>query len=205
MRIWSATRNYITSEVGTLCRSVFHVTYFGLRNAFVGWLNSQRYTRTRERDFPGRSIFFSSCKHPGIQRWQIEMPRLRQCDLVECLFTGEKFGNRECRIFSERQIEARDIETGEVHPVVQPMAIGIVTKKCVVPRIELATEHQAEFQMQMRAFAVYARSGVTHHRDTLTAPHSFTGLHGDRAEMSVQTIIVRAVPPMLDYDVFAVV
>ena len=82
-------------------------------------------------------------QHPGIQRLQIEVLRLRQRDLIECLFTGEKFGNRECRILSERQIEARHVDTGEVHPVVEAMAIGIVPKKCVVPGFELATEHQA--------------------------------------------------------------
>ena len=133
------------------------------------------------------------------------MLRLRQRDLIERLFTGEKFGNRECRILSERQIEARHVDTGEVHPVVEAMAIGIVPKKCVVPGFELATEHQAQFQMQMCAFAVYARSGVTHHRDRLTALHRLTGLHCDRAEMCVQTVVVRAAPPMLDYDVFAIV
>ncbi len=133
------------------------------------------------------------------------MLRLRQRDLIECLFTGEKFGNRECRILSERQIEARHVETGEVHPVVEAMAIGIVPEKCVVPGFELAAEHQAQFQMQMCAFAVYAGSGVTHHRDRLTAFHRLTGLHCDRAEMCVQTVIVRAAPPMLDYDVFAII
>src|SRR5438270_13257296 len=124
------------------------------------------------------------------------MPRLRQGDLVERLFRGEKFGNGECRILSKRQIQARHIETGEVHPVVEAMAIGIVPKKCVVPCLELVTEHQAQFQMEMCAFAVYARSGITHHSDTLTALHRLSGLHCDRAEMSVQTIVVRAVPPM---------
>src|SRR5438552_18339180 len=99
------------------------------------------------------------------------MPRLRQRDLIECLFSGEKFENCECRILSERQIEARHVETGQVHPVVEAMAIGIVPKKCVVPCLELATEHQAQFQMEMCAFAVYARSGITHHSDTLTALH----------------------------------
>ena len=110
------------------------------------------------------------------------MLRLRQRDLIERLFTGEKFGNRECRILSERQIEARHVDTGEVHPVVEIMTIGIVPEKCVVPCLKLATEHQAQFQMQMCAFAVYARSGVTHHRDTLTALHRLARLHCDRAE-----------------------
>ena len=105
------------------------------------------------------------------------MPRLRQGDLVERLFRGEKFGNGECRILSKRQIQARHIETGEVHPVVEAMAIGIVPKKCVVPDFELAIEHQAQFQMQMCASAVYARSGVTHHGDRLTAPHRLPRLH----------------------------
>src|SRR5258707_4252217 len=128
------------------------------------------------------------------------MPRLRQRDLIECPFSGEKFGNRECRILSERQIEARHVDTGEVHPVVEAMAIGIVPEKCVVPGFELTTEHEAQFKMQMCAFADYARSGVTHHRDRLTAPHRLTGLHCDRAEMCVQTVIVRAAPPMPDYE-----
>src|SRR4029077_7222269 len=59
--------------------------------------------------------------------------------------------------------------------------------------------------MQMCAFAVYACSGVTHHRDRLTAPHRLTGLHCERAEMCVQTVVARAAPPMLNSHVFAVV
>jgi hypothetical protein len=85
------------------------------------------------------------------------------------------------------------------------MAIGIVPKKCACTSFELATEHQAQFQMQMCAFSVYARSGVTHHRDTVDRVTVSAGLHCDRAEMCVQTVVARAAPPMLDYDVFAIV
>ena len=205
MRVCSATRNYIASEIGTLRRAIFYVAYLGLRLRVCRLVQFSRGRRNARTRLPMTIHFVFLLKHPGIQCWQIEVPRLRQRDLIECLFTGEKFGNRECRIFSERQIEARHVETGEVHPVVEAMAIGIVSKKCVVPGFELATEHQTQFQMQMCAFAVYARSGVTHYCDTLTARHRLPGLHCDRAEMSVQTIIVRAVPPMLDYDVFAIV
>ncbi len=52
MRVCSATRNYIASEIGTFRRAIFYVAYLGLRYAFVGWFNSQRNTGTRERDFP---------------------------------------------------------------------------------------------------------------------------------------------------------
>src|SRR5215471_16329018 len=57
----------------------------------------------------------------------------------------------------------------------------------------------------MCAFAVYACSGVTHHSDTLTACHSFAWLYSDGTEMCVQTVVARAAPSMLDYDVFAIV
>src|SRR5215510_8803546 len=66
VRVCSATGNYVTSEIRTLCRSVFHVSYLRLRNAFVSWFNSQRNTRTRERNFPRRSTSFSTCEHPRI-------------------------------------------------------------------------------------------------------------------------------------------
>ena len=36
MRVSSAARNYIASEIGTLRRAIFNVAYFGLRYAFVG-------------------------------------------------------------------------------------------------------------------------------------------------------------------------
>ena len=52
MRVSSAARNYIASEIGTLRRAVFNVADLGLRYPPVGWLNSQGDTGTRERDFP---------------------------------------------------------------------------------------------------------------------------------------------------------
>ena len=52
MRVCSAARNYIASEIGTLRRAVFYVAYFGLRYTSVGWFNSQGDTGTRERDLP---------------------------------------------------------------------------------------------------------------------------------------------------------
>ena len=52
MRVSSAARNYIASEMGTLRRAIFNVAYLGLRYAFVGWFNSQGNAGTRERDFP---------------------------------------------------------------------------------------------------------------------------------------------------------
>ena len=52
MRVCSAARNYIASEIGTLRRAVFYVAYLGLSYASFGWLNSQGDTGTRERDFP---------------------------------------------------------------------------------------------------------------------------------------------------------
>jgi hypothetical protein len=52
MRVCSAARNYIASEIGTLRRAIFNVAYLGLRYAFVGWFNSQGDAGTRERDFP---------------------------------------------------------------------------------------------------------------------------------------------------------
>ena len=52
MRVCSAARNYIASEIGTLRRAIFNVAYLGLRYAFVGWFNSQGNAGTRERDFP---------------------------------------------------------------------------------------------------------------------------------------------------------
>ena len=52
MRVCSAARNDIASEIGTLRRTVFYVAYLGLRYTSVGWFNSQGDTRTRERDFP---------------------------------------------------------------------------------------------------------------------------------------------------------
>src|SRR5262245_22961696 len=57
----------------------------------------------------------------------------------------------------------------------------------------------------MCAFTIYPCPGVTHYPDRLTARDPFASLHCDRAEMSVQTVIARAIPPMLDYNVFAVV
>ena len=52
MRVCSAARNYIASEIGTLSRAIFYVAYLGLRYPSVGWFNSQGDTGTRERDFP---------------------------------------------------------------------------------------------------------------------------------------------------------
>jgi len=52
MRVSSAARNYIASEIGTLRGAIFNVAYLGLRYAFVGWFNSQGNAGTRERDFP---------------------------------------------------------------------------------------------------------------------------------------------------------
>ena len=45
--------------------------------------------------------------------------------------------DRECRILSERQIEASHVETGKVHAVIEAMAIGIVSEKMcyTMPRI----------------------------------------------------------------------
>ena len=82
------------------------------------------------------------------------MPSFRQSNLVEDLFVVDKLGNRQRRIFPERQKEARDIETCEVHAVVNAMLIWIASKKCVVPRFELTAEHQVQFQMEMRTFSI---------------------------------------------------
>src|SRR4051794_8672434 len=94
MRICSATRNYVTSEIGTFRRAIFNVVYLRLCYGFVGWFNSQGNAGTPEREFPRRSTSFSCCKHPRVQGWQIEVLRLRQRDFVERLFTREEFGNR---------------------------------------------------------------------------------------------------------------
>ena len=51
MRVCSAARNYIASQIGTLRRAVFNVAYLGLRYPPVGWFNSQRDTGTRKRYF----------------------------------------------------------------------------------------------------------------------------------------------------------
>src|SRR4029077_11459247 len=66
MRVCSAARNYVASEMGTLSRAIFNVAYLGLRYAFVGWVNSQGTAGARKRDFPRRSTSFSGCKHPGV-------------------------------------------------------------------------------------------------------------------------------------------
>ena len=94
MRVCSAARNYIASEIGTLRRAIFNVAYLALRYRFVGWFNSQGNAGTREGEFPRRSTSFSCSKHPGVQCWQIEVLRLRQRDLIERLFAGEKFRDR---------------------------------------------------------------------------------------------------------------
>ena len=52
MRICSAARNDIASEIGTLRRAVFYAAYLRLGYASLGWFNLQRHTRTRKRDFP---------------------------------------------------------------------------------------------------------------------------------------------------------
>ena len=52
MRICSATRNYIASEIGTFRSITFYVAYLGLRYSSLGWFNSQGDAGTRERDFP---------------------------------------------------------------------------------------------------------------------------------------------------------
>ena len=52
MRVCSATRNYIASEIGAFRRAIFYVVYLGLGYPSVGWFNSQGDTGTRERDFP---------------------------------------------------------------------------------------------------------------------------------------------------------
>ena len=52
MRVCSAARDDIASEIGTLRRAIFYVAYLGLRYAFVGWFNSQGNAGTRERDLP---------------------------------------------------------------------------------------------------------------------------------------------------------
>ena len=52
MRVCSAARNYIASEIGTLRRIVFYVAYLELLYTSVGWFNSQGNAGTRERGFP---------------------------------------------------------------------------------------------------------------------------------------------------------
>ena len=52
MRVCSATRNYIASEVGTFRCAIFYVAYLGLRYPSVGWFNSQGDAGTRERNVP---------------------------------------------------------------------------------------------------------------------------------------------------------
>ena len=49
------------------------------------------------------------------------------------------------------EIQPRNIETGEIDPVVNTVVIGIVFEKCIVPRFELMAEHQIQFQMDMCA------------------------------------------------------
>ena len=52
MRICSATRNYVASEIGTFRCVTLYVAYLGLRDSSLGGFNSQGDTGTRERDFP---------------------------------------------------------------------------------------------------------------------------------------------------------
>ena len=133
------------------------------------------------------------------------MPRFRQSSFVECFFFTEKLGNRECRIFAERQIKPRNIDAGEVHAVIDPVVIGIVSEKCVVPRFKLAAEHQVQFQMEMRALLVYSNSGVAHGGDGLAAFDRIAGAHSDGTQVSIETVVIRAVPAMLDHNIFTIV
>ena len=66
-------------------------------------------------------------------------------------------------------------------------------------------EHQIQFQMEMRAFPVYPDSSVTHDCDGLAAFDRVARMHCDRAKMSVQAVVIRAVPAVFDHDVFPVV
>src|ERR1041385_4788683 len=59
--------------------------------------------------------------------------------------------------------------------------------------------------MHMGALAIDANSGVAHDRDVLTTLHSVSGVDVDLAQMSVQTVVRRTVPTMVDDDVLAVI
>src|ERR1700720_4081241 len=59
--------------------------------------------------------------------------------------------------------------------------------------------------MEVGPLPVEPFAGVTHYANTLSALDGLAGAHIDCAEVGVQTIIGRAIPIMLDHDVFAVV
>ena len=85
------------------------------------------------------------------------------------------------------------------------MPIRVLFVGLVVPRFEVMAEHEVEFQVKMRARLIEAGAGVTHHRDMFAPLHGLPNVHVDLAEMTVQTVIGRTIPAMLDYDVFPIV
>ena len=81
----------------------------------------------------------------------------------------------------------------------------IFVEEGIIPFLEVAIEHQVQFQMQMRAFAINSRSGVTHYRNLLPAMDRIAHVAVDLTEVPVQTKIRRTVPVVLNHDVLAVV
>src|ERR1043166_9669215 len=137
MRVSFATRNYVASQIGTIDRALLNIAQLWLRHLPVAGFNFQWHTGTSEGDLPRWFLTSFPCEYPRIKPGQVEVPRVPQRNLVEYLFTIKKLGNRERRIFAERKVKARDIETGEVHAVVDAVVIGIIFERSVVPRLEL--------------------------------------------------------------------
>src|SRR2546423_9651711 len=119
---------------------------------------------------------------------------------------AEKFGNGQRRFFAQLQVKSRNVEASEIESVVNAMVVWITRmNKGLVPFLEFAREHQVQFQMHVRALAIDSDSGVTHHRDVLPAMNSVADADVELAQMSVQTVIRRTAPAVLDHDVFPVV
>ena len=133
------------------------------------------------------------------------MGRPRHGHFVECFFALEKLRDGQRRIFAQGKKEPRKIEPGQVDAIVDAVVIRIVFVSGIVPCLEVMTEQQIQFEMNVRAFAVEAHAGVTHYRNRFAFVHFFSRMNPHDAEVPVQTVVARSIPPVLDYDVAAVV
>ena len=100
--------------------------------------------------------------------------------------------------------ETRDIEAGQINSIVNAIVIGI-TKKAIMPRFEIAVEHQIHLEMEMRPRLVQSFTAVTHARDPFAAIDSLTDIHHDFTQVPVKAVVRRPVPNMLDDNVTSVV
>ena len=141
MGMIATTGQLTTSEESTVDRRFLNIGQRRLGYDLVPRFDLQWHSRARKTYFPGLGIGQDVFHHPGIKFPEIKVWRIRHCHLVKRFFLSQK--SRHCQVGSLVVLQKKpcDIKPGQINSILNAVVIW-VTKVAIMPRFEIAIEHQ---------------------------------------------------------------